>query len=273
MPKKRVFISSRIQEMKDFRDAAIRAIVKAGMEPLYFDSTDPQKRWPLKPGVSLIRQLLEGVKTADAFVGLYGRTLNTNWTPEGYSKHMELEYESAQAASLSCFCYVASPGIPVDEDMARLRREVMKNAVEFTTTPDALYTDLLQKLEHLKPQIFISYSSKDQDIADELFRQFKQSGHPVWLNTDSIPKGDHWYDEMVKGLGETDLLILVISEDAIASKWVTEEWKTFLKMGKRIIPLLHKECKVPPAIKKLEMIKTAEDNWYYKVLKAVEQYL
>lgn len=274
MPKKRVFISSRIQEMHDFREAAVRAIVEAGMEPLYFDSTDPQKRWPLKPGVSVILQLLEGVKTADAFVGLYGRTLNTNWTPDGYSKHsMELEYETAQAANLPCFCYVASPGIPVDEDMARLRREVMKNAVEFTTTPGDLHTDLLEKLEHLKPRIFISYSSKDQEIADQLFGQLRQSGHPVWLNTDSIPKGEHWYDEMVKGLGETDLLILVVSHDAIASKWVTEEWKTFLKMGKRIIPVLHKECKVPQAIKKLEMIKTADDNWYYKLLKAVEQHL
>jgi len=274
MPKKRVFISSRIQEMSDFREAAVRAIVEAGMEPLYFDSTDRQKRWPLKPGVSLILQLLEGVKTADAFVGLHGRTLNTNWTPDGYTKHsMELEYETARAASLPCFCYVAPPGIPVDADMARLRREVMKNAVEFTTTPDDLYKDLLHKLKHLEPRIFISYSSKDQDIVAQMSRQLKQSGHPVWLNTDSIPKAEHWYDEMVKGLGQTDLLILVVSEDAMASKWVTEEWKTFLKMGKRIIPVLYKECKVPQAIKKLEMIKTADDNWYYKLLKAVEQYL
>ena len=43
MSKKRVFISSRIQEMSDFREAAVRGIVQAGMEPRYFDSTDPQK--------------------------------------------------------------------------------------------------------------------------------------------------------------------------------------------------------------------------------------
>ena len=238
MPKKRVFISSRIQEMSDFREAAVRAIVEAGMEPFYFDSTDPQKRWPLNPGVSVILQLLEGVKTADAFVGLYGRTLNTNWTPDGYSKHsMELEYETAQAAGLPCFCYVASPGVPVDEDMARLRREVMKNAVEFTTTPDELYTDLLQKLGHLKPRIFISYSSRDQETADQLFRQLKQSGHPVWLNTDSIPKGEHWYDEMVKGLGETDLLILVVSEDAIASIGLRYDYDRHVGRARRCVDI------------------------------------
>jgi hypothetical protein len=52
MPRKRVFISGRIHEMREFREAAVKAIVEAGMEPLYFDSTDPGKQWPLKPGVS-----------------------------------------------------------------------------------------------------------------------------------------------------------------------------------------------------------------------------
>jgi hypothetical protein len=92
MAKKRVFISSHISEMYDFREEAIKAIEEAGMEPLYFDSTDPKKRWPLKPGVSVIRQILEGVQTADVFLGLYGNTLKTNWTPDSYTNNsMELE--------------------------------------------------------------------------------------------------------------------------------------------------------------------------------------
>jgi TIR domain-containing protein/uncharacterized protein DUF4062 len=274
MSKKRVFISSRIQEMREFREAAVKAIVEAGMEPLYFDSTDPEKRWPLKPGVSIIRQLLDGVKTSDVFLGLYGQTLNDSWTPDGYKKHsMELEYETAQAARLPCFCYVAPAGAPLDADMAKLRKKLMKNAVEFTSSPDALYEDLLHKLQRLTPRVFISYSSKDQKLVDQLYSQLKQSGHSVWFNTESIPKGEHWYDEMVKGLHDTDLLILVVSKDAMASEWVAEEWKTFLKMKKKIIPILHKPCKVPKEINKLEMIKTSDKNWYYKVLKAVEQNL
>lgn len=42
MPKKRVFISSRINEVREFREAAVKAIEEAGMEPVYFDSTDPE---------------------------------------------------------------------------------------------------------------------------------------------------------------------------------------------------------------------------------------
>ena len=244
MAKKRVFISSRINEMRELREAAVRAILDAGMEPLYFDSTDPQKRWPLKAGVSVILQLLEAVKTADVFLGLYGNTLDTNWTPEGYAKHsMELEYETAQTAHIPCFCYVAPPGVPLDQDMTRFRKQIMEYAVEFLRTPEGLYSDLLEKLRQLKPRIFISYSSKDQQFVDQLHLKLKQSGQLGWLNTESIPKGEHWYDEMSKGLRETVLLILVVSEDAVASKWVSEEWKTFLKMKKRSFPFFFENAR------------------------------
>ena len=274
MAKQKVFISGRIDEMRDFREAAVRAIEDAGMEPLYFNSTDPQKRWPIKQGVSLILQLLERVRTADVFLGLHGNTLNTNWTPEGYTKHsMELEYETAQEQHIPCRCYVAPPGAPLDEDMTQFRDQVMKDGVEYLSTPAELYRHLLAELKQLKSRIFISYSSKDQQFVDELYLKLKLSGYHAWLNTESIPKGEAWYDEMVKGLRETDLLILALSENAVASKWVSEEWKTFSKMQKKIIPLLLRECKAPQAIKKLEMIKTSDKNWYDKLRKSIEQNL
>ena len=43
MPKKRVFISSRINEMRDFREAAIRAIEDAGMEAVFFEFCGPRR--------------------------------------------------------------------------------------------------------------------------------------------------------------------------------------------------------------------------------------
>jgi hypothetical protein len=51
-------------------------------------------------------------------------------------------------------------------------------------------------------------------------------------------------------------VILLVSENSVASKWVSEEWKTFLNPQKKIVPVLLRECKVPQAIRKLEMTKT-----------------
>jgi len=45
----------------------------------------------------------------------------------------------------------------------------MQYAVEFLSTPEELYKDLLLKLKQLKPRIFISYSSKDQQFVDQLY--------------------------------------------------------------------------------------------------------
>lgn len=75
------------------------------------------------------------------------------------------------------------------------------------------------------------------------------------------------------GFVKRNLLILVLSKDSIASKWVREEWKTFQRMGKTILPVLHRECKLPRTIQSLQVVKTADDDWYYKLLKAIQQRL
>ena len=214
-----------------------------------------------------ILQLLEGVRTADAFLGIYGATLNTNWTPDGYDKHsMELEYETAIEAGLPCFFYVPpSEDSVFDDDMARFRRRVMQRAVDFLSTPVALYADLLAKLSSLKPRIFVSYSSKDQVFVDQLFARLKESGHFAWLNTESITKGLHWHEEMKKGLHETDILLLVVSPDSIASKWVKQEWKFFLQTGKKVFPILLRQTKLPVALSKIEMIKVQAEGWHHRL--------
>ena len=271
MFKKRVFISSRINEMRNFREEAIRAIEQAGMQTVFVDSTDPENRWPLKRGVPLKQQLLEAVKSSDVFVGLYGNTLNTNWIPDGESKHiMELEYETAFNARIPCFCYVKETEYGLDEDMTKFRRQVMQIGVEFLSTPKALYEDLLVQLVSLKPSIFISYSSKDQDFVNELYDKLRLSGQHIWLNTESIPKAERWYEKMVEGLRETEILILILSPDSVQSKWVQQEWKTFLEMQKVVIPVLYRECEVPVEINELQMIKAKSSNWYYDLLKAIE---
>jgi hypothetical protein len=261
--------------MRAFRESAVEAIEEAGMKTIYFDSDDPQKRRPLKPDVEIMRGLLDGVRTCDAFVGLYGQTLNTNW-PKDSSKHsMELEYEAAQDSGIPCFCYVCPPGKWIDEDMSRLLKQVMQKGVGFLRTPKALHDDLLAQLKQLRHQIFVSYSSKDQNFVDNLYDELRKSGYRVWLNTESIPKSEMWYNELVKGLKETDLLILILSPDAVKSKWVKEEWKTFADLNKKVLPILHRECKIPKEINKIQIINARgeDDRWYYDLLKAIEQNL
>lgn len=65
MLKKRVFISSRIKEMLDFREAAVHAIESAGMEAIHFSTIDPQNF--LKSDLEHLAELLDGVKSCVFF--------------------------------------------------------------------------------------------------------------------------------------------------------------------------------------------------------------
>jgi hypothetical protein len=147
MSKKRVFISSRIEEMRDFREAAVRAIESARMEPIYFATIDPQNFPPMRSDLEHITELLDGVKSCDIFLGLYGQTLDSNWTPEGYSKHsMELEQETAESIGLRCFYYVEPLNVQCDHDMTKFRQQIIQKGAEFLMTPDELYQSLLAQL-------------------------------------------------------------------------------------------------------------------------------
>jgi hypothetical protein len=148
MPQKRVFISSRIKEMRDFREAAVRAIESAGMEAIHFSTIDPQNF--LKSDLEHITELLDGVKSCDIFLGLYGQTLDSNWTPEGYTKHsMELEQETAESIGLRCFYYVEPLKVQCDHDMTEFRQKIIQKGAEFLTTPDELHGSLLAQLSQL----------------------------------------------------------------------------------------------------------------------------
>jgi len=148
MPTNRVFISSRIKEMQDFREAAVRAIESARMEPVHFTIIDPQNF--LKSDLEHITELLDGVKSCNIFLGLYGQTLDSNWTPEGYTKHsMELEQETAELIGLRCFYYVEPLNVQCDLDMTKFRQQIIQKGAEFLTTPDELYRSLFAQLSQL----------------------------------------------------------------------------------------------------------------------------
>jgi hypothetical protein len=157
--------------------------------------------------------------------------------------------------------------------MAMFRQRLLENYVDYVDSPEQLSVDLTQKLDLLTPKVFISYSSKDQAFVDSLFAKLRSSGHYAWLNTESIPKGERWLAEMRSALQMTKLLILVVSPDSMASKWVKEEWKTFLDSDRPVLPILHREAKVPRSLNKIEMIKTDHRDWETKLLRAIEQSL
>lgn len=70
---------------------------------------------------------------------------------------------------------------------------------------------------------FISHSSKNQDFADRLKKDLQSQGVRCWLASESIKGGRkirHEIDKMVK---MQDMLLLILSQNSIASFWMENE--------------------------------------------------
>jgi formylglycine-generating enzyme required for sulfatase activity len=86
--------------------------------------------------------------------------------------------------------------------------------------------------------IFMSYSSKDRAFVDRLAEDLRAHGHTVWIDFEGIRGGEQWKQSIADGLHASRVVLLIVSPDSIASKWVEAEVETARQLEKTIIPLL-----------------------------------
>lgn len=92
---------------------------------------------------------------------------------------------------------------------------------------------------------FLSHSSEDAEFTAKLDAVLKQHGISAWYSGTRIRGGQLWHDELGAALGRCDWFILVLSPDAVASKWVKRELLYALgedRLEGRIAPLLYRPC-------------------------------
>lgn len=87
--------------------------------------------------------------------------------------------------------------------------------------------------------IFISYSRKDwEQFVQPLVERLKKDGFEVWLDQHLIEGGDDWLDSINEALKICERMVLCISPDSMASKYVRMEYRYFLDNNKRFVPLM-----------------------------------
>lgn len=70
---------------------------------------------------------------------------------------------------------------------------------------------------------FISYSSHDHELASWLAAELRRYGYVVWLDRDEILVGHNILDEVYRGIVQSRFLIVLLSSNSVASRWVREE--------------------------------------------------
>jgi hypothetical protein len=87
-------------------------------------------------------------------------------------------------------------------------------------------------------RIFISYSRKDETFARRLARSLSDLGADIWIDVEDIPAGMKWSSAIQQGLTVSDVMLVLLSPDAMKSSNVEDEWQYFLDKRKPIIPVL-----------------------------------
>ena len=72
------------------------------------------------------------------------------------------------------------------------------------------------------PEVFISYSSQNQDVADMLVNTAKINGINCWIASSSIEAGSY-AKQIVQGIKEARVFVVIVSESAILSPHVKNE--------------------------------------------------
>ncbi len=99
--------------------------------------------------------------------------------------------------------------------------------------------------------IFISYSRSDKHYAERIADKLKLGGLEVWWDT-SLLAGDDWDIMLDEAIKQSLAMVVVLTDNAIESHWVTYEWVMASTLGIRVIPLMVEEVDIKSIHRKLE---------------------
>lgn len=85
--------------------------------------------------------------------------------------------------------------------------------------------------------VFISYSSKEYDIASNLRNVLESNEFQCWMAPSSIPAGSDYAGEIPRAIRACDVFVLVLSSASQESAWVPKEIDIAITSRKPIIPI------------------------------------
>lgn len=102
--------------------------------------------------------------------------------------------------------------------------------------------------------VFLSHSSRDREFTSSLATDLAESGLRVWLDQWHIRPGESFAEAIDEAIKASQFLLIVMSPDYFKSPWTQQEWQYALgseleTKGIRLIPILYRDCDIPPLLR------------------------
>src|SRR5271169_4153628 len=96
-------------------------------------------------------------------------------------------------------------------------------------------------------RVFISYASHDAAVAQKVCSALEGAGFPCWLAPRDVIPGMLYADGIVRAINESTILVLILSESAVASAHVGKELERASSKRHPIIALRTDNAPLTPA--------------------------
>ena len=106
----------------------------------------------------------------------------------------------------------------------------------------------------MSKSVFLSYSRQDVAFVTRLADDLNAQGVSPWLDQRDISFGKRWDNTIEQALQDCDIVLVVLSPEAVASENVRDELGYALDLGKHVMPILRRDCAIPMRIRRLEYI-------------------
>jgi hypothetical protein len=93
--------------------------------------------------------------------------------------------------------------------------------------------------------LFISHCTADDPFVDRLAVELQAQGFDTWIDHVDMPPGTRWVSHLEKALEESDAMLLILSDNSVASTYVQSEWHVFFDMKRPIFPIRLSDCPTP----------------------------
>lgn len=122
------------------------------------------------------------------------------------------------------------------------------------------------------PKYFFSYSKVDAEFALKLAKELRAAGANLWIDRLDIVGGERWDVAIEAALDSCEGMLAVLTPESTSSINVMDEVSYALEEGKHVVPVLHKECKIPFRLRRVQYIDftASYDRGLAALLKALK---
>jgi TIR domain./Restriction endonuclease. len=115
-----------------------------------------------------------------------------------------------------------------------------------------------------QPHVFLSYSSKDKEVAQRIFQELRKKGIHIGLDSLEIKPGDSITNAIDETLSASDYLVVLLSPNSVKSRWVQYELATaanrkLLKRDITLLPVLIRNADIPASLKAYQYLDLRRD--------------